>query len=152
MCWILDTSWMKQTQMYICTLEEFISSWCSHIAVQLEYDILNGIYTGLHTNIWMDWRRNETWLSEVIELIVHEYGVNCSWRIVDTLVLIELQLYEKLSLWNQDMWSVILIFVLCLAPYSVNWYHHWLLISQNCWRNNWMSFLQLESLVDESEE
>ena len=40
---------MKQTQMYICTLEEFISSRCSHIAVQLENEILIGNYTDLYT-------------------------------------------------------------------------------------------------------
>ena len=40
---------MKQTQMYVCTLEEFISSRCSHIAVQLENEMLNGIYTDLYT-------------------------------------------------------------------------------------------------------
>ena len=34
--------------MYICTLVEFISSRCSHIAVHLENKILNGIYTGLY--------------------------------------------------------------------------------------------------------
>ena len=40
---------MKQTQMYVCTLVEFISSRCSHIAVHFENEILNGIYTGLYT-------------------------------------------------------------------------------------------------------
>ena len=41
---------MKQTQMYVCPLVvEFISSRCSHIAVHLENEILNGIYTGLYT-------------------------------------------------------------------------------------------------------
>ena len=30
---MIDTFPMKQTRMYICTLEEFISSRCSHIAV-----------------------------------------------------------------------------------------------------------------------
>ena len=29
----------ETTKMYICTLEEFISSRCSHIAVQVEYDM-----------------------------------------------------------------------------------------------------------------
>ena len=40
---------MKQTQMYVCTLEEFISSRCSHIAVHVVSEILNGILTGLYT-------------------------------------------------------------------------------------------------------
>ena len=40
---------MKQTQMYIYTLGEFISSRCSHIAVQLENETLNGTDTSLYT-------------------------------------------------------------------------------------------------------
>ena len=36
------------TDICICTLVEFISSRCSHIAAQLEKEILNGIYTGLY--------------------------------------------------------------------------------------------------------
>ena len=40
---------MKQMQMYICTLVEFISSRCCYIAVHLENEILNRIYTGLYT-------------------------------------------------------------------------------------------------------
>ena len=40
---------MKQTHVYICTIIEFISSRCCHIAVHLENEILNGIYTSLYT-------------------------------------------------------------------------------------------------------
>ena len=36
---------------------------------------------------------------------------------VDTLVSIELQLYEKLWLWDQDMWNVIPLFASCLTLY-----------------------------------
>ena len=36
------------TDVHVCTLVEFISSRYSHIAVQLEKEILNGIYTGLY--------------------------------------------------------------------------------------------------------
>ena len=70
--------------MYICTLEEFISSWCSHIAVQVEYDILNGIYTGLYTNVWIDWIDKRSY-----ETTLRCHWINCSW-IVDTLAHIEL--------------------------------------------------------------
>ena len=42
---------MKQTKMYACTLEEFISSRCSHIAVQVVSEIWIGILTGLYTNV-----------------------------------------------------------------------------------------------------
>ena len=65
---------MKQTQMYVCTLEEFISSWCSHIAVQVEYDILNGIYTGLYTNVWIDWIDKRSY-----EITLRCHQINCSW-------------------------------------------------------------------------
>ena len=30
---------MKQTQMYTCTFDKFISSRCSHVAVQVEYNM-----------------------------------------------------------------------------------------------------------------
>ena len=49
--WCVLNETDTDVHMYI----EFISSWCSHIAVQVEYDILNRIYTGLYTNIWIDW-------------------------------------------------------------------------------------------------
>ena len=45
---------MKQTHMYVCTIVEFISSGCCHIAVHLENEILNEIYSGLYTNITID--------------------------------------------------------------------------------------------------
>ena len=69
-------------------------------------------------------------------------GVKCSWNSIDTLELIELQLHEKLSLWDQDVWNVIYLFALCLTPYSVNWYLHWLLTfhiageTTECWSGN----------------
>ena len=47
---MLDMSRMKQTEMYICTLEEFILV----VVVTLLYkwnEILNGIYIDLYTNI-----------------------------------------------------------------------------------------------------
>ena len=39
----------ETNEMYVCTLEEFISSRCSHIAVHGSSEILNGILTGLYT-------------------------------------------------------------------------------------------------------
>ena len=39
----------KQTQMYICTLEDIYSGRCSHIAVHVVSELLNGILTGLYT-------------------------------------------------------------------------------------------------------
>ena len=77
-------------------------------------------------------------------------GEKCSWSSIDTLELIELQLYEKLSLWDLNLWNVIPLFALCLIPYSVNWYHHWLLIFSNCWRNNWMLIWQFRSFDDKT--
>ena len=55
---MLDMFQMKQTQMYVCTLEEFILV----VVLTLLYkwnEILNGIYIGLYTNIWIDWRTYE---------------------------------------------------------------------------------------------
>ena len=45
---------MKQTQMYGCTFVEFISSRCSHIAVQVELKIWIEIFTSLYTNVTID--------------------------------------------------------------------------------------------------
>ena len=50
---------------------------------------------------------------------------NVLWSTTDTLVLIELQLQEKLSLWDLNLWNVT-----CLTPVSVNWYLCWLLVTQ----------------------
>ena len=92
------------------------SSRCSHIAVQVEWDTEWNLHWFIYKclnrlkNIW-------EWISDVLKWI----GWESSWTILDTLAHIELQLYEKLSLWDQDVWNVILMFALCLAPYSVNW-------------------------------
>ena len=67
------------------------------VAAQLESEILNGNYTGIYT-ITMDEK--------------------VSWSSINTLELIELQLYEKLSLGDQDMWNIIPLFASCLTPYS----------------------------------
>ena len=38
---------------------------------------------------------------------IAKMGEKCSWSTIDTLVLIELQLHEKLSLWDLNLWIVI---------------------------------------------
>ena len=93
---------MKQTQMYVCTLEEFFL--VDVVTLLYNYEVISiGKYTGIYTIATMDEK--------------------CSWSSIDTLVLIELQLHEKLSFGDQDMWNVIPLFASYLTPYSVNWYH-----------------------------
>ena len=45
---------MKQAQMYVCTLEEFI---LVNVATLLYKDevIWHGNYTDIYTNVWIDW-------------------------------------------------------------------------------------------------
>ena len=112
---------IKQIQMYVCTLEEFILVDLYALLYKVEV-ISIGKYTGIYTITTMDDK--------------------CSWSSIDTLVLIELQLHEKLSLLDQDVWNVIPLFASCLTPYNVKWYHHWLLTSHiagettECWSGN----------------
>ena len=40
---------MKQTQMYVCTLEEFILVYVVTLLYKLELKIWNGIFIGLYT-------------------------------------------------------------------------------------------------------
>ena len=92
------------------------SNRCSHIAVQVEWYVERN----LHWFIYKQLNRLENiweWLSDVLKWI----GWESSWTILDTLAHIQLQLYEKLSLWDQDVCNVILMFASHLAPYSVNW-------------------------------
>ena len=105
------------TDVCVCTLVEFISSRCGHIAVQLEKEILNGINTALYIITWIDMRSSQVSLTTISE--------KYNWHI-DTLVRLQLQFHEKVSLWDQDMWNVIPLFASCLKPVSVNWYLHWL--------------------------
>ena len=59
-CWILDSfEWNKHRCTYV-HFEEFISSSCSHIAVQVESEYLNipGFVISLHTHAWIDLRRH----------------------------------------------------------------------------------------------
>ena len=72
-CWILDSfKWNKHRCTYV-HFEDFISSSCSHIAVQVESKYLNipGFVISLYTHIWIDLRRHE------ITLRCHI--INCSW-------------------------------------------------------------------------
>ena len=65
--------WME-TNEDVCTLEEFISSMCNHIVVQIwnETELnVHGNYTGIYTSVWIDWRTHE------ITLRCH--WINCSW-------------------------------------------------------------------------
>ena len=138
---------MKQTKMYICTLEEFISSRCSHIAVHGWSEILNGIYTGLYTNIWIDLRRHQ--------MTLRCHWISCSW--IGCELLLE-------NSWHTSFCRIIIVWetvtlrsrsVKChsdvcfvpstlqcqlISPYTLNF--------SNCWRNNWMLFWQLGSLDD----
>ena len=94
------------------------SHYCTIMKWDTEWKLQWLIYKHLNRleNIW-------EWLSDVLKWICWE----SSWTILDTLALIELQLYEKLSLWDQDVWNVILMFASCLATYIVSWQHntHW---------------------------
>ena len=100
---------MKQTQMYICTLVEFILIDVASLLYNAGVKIIIGNYTGVY-----------------IIVTIHE---KVSWCSIDTLELIELQLHEKVSLWDLNLWTVIPLFAFCLTPYSVNWYLNWLLTS-----------------------
>ena len=83
---------------------------------KLDLKIWIGIFIGLYT-------------ISTIEEKGWEMLLKYNWHI-NTLASIELQLQEKLSLWDEDVWSVIPMFVSCLTPVSVNWYLHWLWSSQ----------------------
>ena len=99
---------MIQTQMYVCTLEEFIlvdldallyKSWSDYI----------GKYTGFYTNTTME-----------------EKCENCSWMTIDRLELRELQWHEKVSLGWNNVWSIIPLFASLITPVGVNGNLHWL--------------------------
>ena len=92
--------------MYVCTTWRIYSGGSACIAVFLKNEILNGIYTGIDTNTTIDEK-------------------DVLWSTTDTLVLIELQWHEKLSLWDLNLWNVT-----CLTPINVNWYLRWLLVTQ----------------------
>ena len=65
---------MKQTQMYVCTLEEFILDDLHCLMYKLELKILCRKYTGIYAIATME-----------------EKCENCSWMTIDRLGLIELQ-------------------------------------------------------------
>ena len=105
--------------MYVYTLKEFI---LVDVVTMLCMDevISIGKYTHIYTITKMDEK--------------------CSWRSIYTLVLIELQLHEKLSLGNQDVLNAIPLFdshFIVLIGITT-----WLLISQTtgeiieCWFGN----------------
>ena len=48
---------MKQTQMYVCTLEEFILDDLHYLMCKLELKILNGITLVFYTNATKDEQR-----------------------------------------------------------------------------------------------
>ena len=112
---------MKQTQTYVCTLEEFIQCRCSHIGwSEIELNI-HWNYTGLYTNIWIDWKRHE--------MTLRCHWINCSW--IGCEFFLENSWYT--SLYRITIaWETVTLRSrrvkchsnVCLAPYSVNWYHH----------------------------
>ena len=51
---LLDTFRMKQTKMYICTLEEFILDDLHYLMYNLELKILNGITLAFYTIATME--------------------------------------------------------------------------------------------------
>ena len=66
---------LKQTQVYVSTLVEFILVNVVTLLYKLELNIWIGNYTGLYTNIWIDWIEYEMareLLLDVIQLIIHE--------------------------------------------------------------------------------
>ena len=52
---------LNETDTDVCmyTLRKLFLCRCGHIAVQVEYGILNVIYTGLYTNVLIDLNRQE---------------------------------------------------------------------------------------------
>ena len=53
-CWILDTFWMKQSQMYVCTLEDFFIEFCTHCCTSWKWDV----ELKLH---WLLYNHNNGW-------------------------------------------------------------------------------------------
>ena len=70
---------VRRTQPYVCTLEEFILVDTNSLLYKLEL-IWHRNYTGIYTSLNRLEKTREvmSWLSDVIELIVHEYGESCS--------------------------------------------------------------------------
>ena len=96
------------------------------ITVDVGTEILNGNYTGIDTITTMDEK--------------------CSWSTIDTLKNLRITLMWETVTLRSKLWNVILMFVLCLTPYSVNWYLHWLLISQTAGETTESHLLQLRFL------
>ena len=109
---LLDTFRMKQTQMNVCTLEEFILVEIWYIAAQSWSDCI-GKYTGLYTHATMEGKCE-----------------NCSWMTIDSGELRELQWHEKVSVELTNVWSVIPLFASRLTPVCVNGIYHWLFSHQ----------------------
>ena len=74
---------MKQTQKYVCTLEEFISS--SSSLLYKDELIWKGNYTYIYTNIWID-MTYENWIHSHLTgegsdnyIQLRDYGIEI-WR------------------------------------------------------------------------
>ena len=94
---------MKQTKMYVCTLEEFIlvEIWI-HCCTKSNWITLE--------ECWFIYTRNKGMRYVRITL-------RCT---IDTGDWIELQLHEKLSLMRTKLWSVIPLFASLIMPGGVN--------------------------------
>ena len=92
---------MKQTRMYVCTLEEFIlvEIWI-HCCTKLNWTWISLESAGLYTLATKDWEMWEL-------LLTGDYSI-------------ELQLYEKLSHLRTKLWIVIPLFASLIAPGGVN--------------------------------
>ena len=111
--WILDTFRMKQTQLYVCTLVEFILINVASLLYKVEMR-LHGKYTGLYTSIWINLRRHE------ITLRCHT--INCSW-IGCELLLAGIVIDERSS---HLRWS--------FKSFCVNWsVHRHIVLEIICW-------------------
>ena len=112
--WIVSNETNTEVHMYIWRI---YSSRCSHISVQVGTEDMDW---NLH---WFIYKCNNSHM-------LLEQRMRSTIDTFDTLLCIALQLYEKLSLWDQDVWNVISLFASHLTPVSINWYLHWLWSSQ----------------------
>ena len=76
------------------------------------------IWNGNHSSLYKCNNRRE-WMRLLSEVQLTHWN----W--------IELQLHEKVSHWDLNLWNVISLFASHLTAVSVNWYLHWLLITQS---------------------